>query len=127
MAKDTTVQHVGSKLWVPRKHVVGVFDSWQQGEQAIQALVDAGHHTEDIVFIPGQDFPSALQERLRKEGLFWRMIHQSQVRTDGGSLADLLEAEARQGSAIMTIYVPHREHIDEVSVLLFNHSARLAK
>jgi hypothetical protein len=70
MAKDTTVQHVGSKLSVPRKHVVGVFDSWQQGEQAVKALVDAGHHPEDIVFVPSQDFPSALQERLRKEGLF---------------------------------------------------------
>ena len=127
MTKDTTFQHVGSKLSIPRKHVVGVFDSLQQGEQAVQALVDAGYHTEDIVFIPGKDFPSALQERLRKEGLFWRMIHQSQVRTDEGSLADLLESSARQGAAIMTVYVPHREHIDEVSAILFNHGARLVK
>jgi hypothetical protein len=55
------------------------------------------------------------------------MIHQSQVRTDEGSLADLLEASARQGSAIMTVYVPHREHIDEVSAILFNYGARLVK
>jgi len=127
MTKDTTVQHVSSTLSVPRKHVVGVFDSWQEGEQAVQALVDAGYHTEDIVFIPSQDFPSAFQERLRKEGLFWRIFHQSQVTTDEGFIGDLLEASASQGSDIMMIYVPHREHIDEVSAILFNHGARLVK
>jgi hypothetical protein len=65
MTKDTTVQHVGSTLSFPRKHVMGVFDSLQEGEQAVQALVDAGYHAEDIAFIPSQDFPSALQEHLR--------------------------------------------------------------
>jgi len=52
MTKDTTFQHVGSRLPSPRKHVVGVFDSLQEGEQAVQALVDAGYHAEDIAFIP---------------------------------------------------------------------------
>src|SRR5579864_3675269 len=70
MTKDRTVQHVGSTLPIPRKHVVGVFDSLQEGEQAVQALVDAGYHAEDMAFIPSQDFPSAFQERLQKEGLF---------------------------------------------------------
>jgi hypothetical protein len=60
MTKDTTFQQVGSTLSFPRKHVIGVFDSLQEGEQAIQALVDAGYRAEDIAFIPGQDFPSAL-------------------------------------------------------------------
>ncbi len=41
MTKDTTFQHVGSTLSFPRKHVMGVFDSLQEGEQAVQALVDA--------------------------------------------------------------------------------------
>ena len=104
-----------------------MFDSLQEGEQAVQALVDAGYHAEDIAFIPSQDFPSAFQERLRKEGLFWRIIHQLQVTTDEGSLGELLLAAARQGSHIISVYVPQREHIDDVSAILFNHGARLVK
>jgi len=85
------------------------------------------YHAEDIAFIPNQDFPSAFQERLRKEGLFWRIIHQLQVTTDEGSLGELLLAVAHQGSHFISIYVPQREHIDDVSGILFNHGARLVK
>jgi hypothetical protein len=127
MTKDRTFQHVGSTLSFPGKHVVGVFGSLQEAEQAVQALVDAGYHVEDMALIPSQDFPSALQEHLRKEGRFWQMMHQLQVTTDEGSLGELLEAWTRQGSAIISLYVPQREHIDEVSALLFNHGARLVK
>ena len=127
MTKDTTVQHVSSTLSVPRKHVVGVFDSWQEGEQAVQALVDAGYHTEDIVFIPSQDFPSAFQEHVRKEGRFWQMMHQLQVTTDEGSVGELFLAAARPGSHISIIAVPQREHVDDVSAILFKHGARLVK
>jgi hypothetical protein len=127
MTKDRTVHHIGSTLPIPRKHVVGVFDSLQEGERAVQALVDGGYHAEDITFIPSQDFPSAFQERLRKEGPFWRIIHGLQVTTDEGSVGELLEASARQGSHIIAIYVPQHEHIDDVNAVLFNHGARLAK
>jgi hypothetical protein len=127
MTKDTTFQHVGSTLSFPSKHVVGGFGSLQEGEQAVQALVDAGYHVEDIALIKSQDFPSALQEHLRKEGRFWQIMHQLQVTTDEGSLRELLEASARQGSHIITIYVPQREHVDDVSAILFNHGARLIK
>ncbi len=107
--------------------MVGVFDSLQEAEQAVQALGDAGYHMEDMALIPSQDVPSAFRERLRKEGLFWRIIHRLQVTTDEGSLRELLEASARQGSAIISLYVPQREHIGEVSALLFNHGARLVE
>jgi hypothetical protein len=127
MTKDRTVQHVGSTLSFPGKHVVGVFGSLQEAEQAVQALVDAGYHVEDMALIPSQDFPSALQEHLRKEGRFWQMMHQLQVTTDEGSLGELLEASARPGSAIISLYVPQHEHLDEVSALLFNHGARLVR
>src|SRR2546426_5197284 len=127
MTKDMTFQQVGSTLSFPGKHVVGVLGSLQEAEQAVQALVDAGYHTEDIALIKSQDFPSALQEHRRKEGRFWQMMHQLQVTTDEGSLGELLEARTRQGSAIISLYVPQREHIDEVSALLFNHGARLVK
>lgn len=55
------------------------------------------------------------------------MMHHLQVTTDEGSLRDQLEAAARQGSAIVTVYVPQREHIDEVSALLFNYDAHLVE
>jgi hypothetical protein len=127
MTKDTTFQHVSSTYPSPRKHVVGVFDSLQEGEQAVQALVDAGYHAEDIAFIPSQDVPSAFQEHLRKEGLFWRIIHRLQVTTDEGSLGELDLEAAGQGSHIISINVPQREHIDDVSAILFKHGARLVK
>ena len=127
MTKDMTFQHVSSALPVPGKHVVGVFDSLQEAEQAVQALGDAGYHMEDMALIPSQDVPSAFRERLRKDGLFWRIMHHLQVTTDEGSLRELLEASARQGSAIISLYVPQREHIGEVSALLFNHGARLVE
>ena len=127
MTKDMTFQHIGSTLSSPGKHVVGVFGSLQEVEQAVQALVDAGYHAEDMALIPSQDFPSAFQERLRKDGRFWRIIHGLQVTTDEGSVGELLLAAARQGSHIIAIYVPQREHIDDVSAILFNHGARLVK
>jgi hypothetical protein len=127
MTKDRTFQQVGSTLSFPGKHVVGVLDSLQEAEQAVQALVDAGYHMEDMALIPSQDFPSALQEHRRKEGRFWQMMHQLQVTTDEGSLGELLLAAARQGSHFISIYVPQREHIDDVSGILFNHGARLVK
>ena len=127
MTKDRTFQQVGSTLSFPGKHVVGVLDSLQEAEQAIQALVDAGYHVEDMALIPSQDFPSALQEHVRKEGRFWHIMHQLQVTTDEGSLGELLEASAPPGSAIISLYVPQGEHLDEVSALLFNHGARLVK
>ena len=127
MTKDTTFQQVGSTLPPPRKHVAGMFDSLQEGEQAVQALVEAGYHTEDITFILSQDVSSAFQERLRKDGLLWRIIHNLQVTTDEGSLRKLDVAAARQGSHLIAVYVPQREHINEVSTILFNHGARLVK
>jgi len=127
MTKDRTFQQVGSTLSFPGKHVVGVLDSLQEAEQAVQALVDAGYHVEDMALIPSQDFPSALQEHVRKEGRFWHIMHQLQVTTDEGSLGELLEASAPPGSAIISLYVPQGEHLDEVSALLFNHGARLVK
>ena len=127
MTKDRTLQQVGSTLPSPGKHVVGVFDSLQEGEQAVQALVDAGYPAEDMAFIPSQDFPSVFQERLQKEGLFWRIIHYLQVTSDEGNLGELLNAAARQGSHITVVSVPQREHIDEVSTILFNHGARFVR
>ena len=127
MTKDTTLQHVSSTLSFPGKHVVGVFGSLQEAEQAVQALVDAGYHAEDMALIPSQDFPSAFREHLRKEGLFWRVIHKLQVTSDEGSVGELLEASARQGFHIITIYVPQHKHIDDVSAILFNNGAHLVK
>jgi hypothetical protein len=127
MTKDMTFQHIGSTLPSPGKHVVGVFGPLQEAEQAVQALVDAGYHVEDMALIPSQDFPSAFQEHLRKEGRFVQIMHHLQVTTDEGSLSELLKASARHGSAIISLYVPQREHIDEVSALLFNHGARIVK
>jgi hypothetical protein len=127
MTKGRTFQHVGSTLTFPGKHVIGVFGVLQETEQAVQALVDAGYHAEDIALIPGQDVHSAFQEHLRKEGRFRQIMHHLQVTTDEGSLRELLEASGRQGSAIIAIYVPQHEHIDEVGALLFNHGARLVK
>ena len=125
MTKDGTLQRVESTLSIPRKHVGAVFDSLQEGEQAVQALVDAGYHAQDLAYIPSQDFPSAFQERLRKDGLFWRSIHDLQVTTDEGSLGELYLAAARQGSHFIAISVPQREHVDEVSAILFKHGAYL--
>ena len=85
------------------------------------------YNAEDIVFIPSQDFPSAFQEHLQKEGLFWRIIHYLQVTSDEGALGELYLAAARQGSHIISIYVPQREHINDVSAILFSHDARFVK
>ena len=107
--------------------MVGVLGSLQEAEQAVQALVDAGYHVENMALIQSHDFPSALQERWRKKGRLGQMLYQLEVTTDEGSLVELLEAAARPGSAILTLYVPHREHLASVSALLFNHGAHLVK
>jgi hypothetical protein len=128
MTQDMRFRHVVSTLpSSPGKHVVGAIGSLQEAEQAVQALMDAGYHAEDMALIPGQDFPSALQERSRKEGRFWQTMHQFQVTTDEGPLAEQLAAWARQGSAILFLSVPHREHEAPVSALLFTHGARLVR
>jgi hypothetical protein len=127
MTKDMTFQHISSTLTFPGKHMVGVFGSLQEAEQAVQALVDAGYHAEDLALIPSQDVPSAFQKHVQKEGRLLQLMHHLQVTTDEGSLRELLAASSRQGSAFISLYVPQREHIDEVSALLFNHGARLVK
>jgi hypothetical protein len=127
MTKDTIVQHVGSTLSFPSEHLMAVFDSLQEAEQAVQTLVDAGYHAEDIALIPSQDFPSAFQEHARKDGRFRHMMHQLQVTTDEGSLGELLLAVTRQGSHFISVHVPQREHRDEVSAILLNYGARLVK
>jgi len=55
------------------------------------------------------------------------MIHRLQVTSDEGSLSELYLAAAREGSHIIIVYVPQREHIGDVSAILFNHGARLVK
>jgi hypothetical protein len=127
MVKDMTLQHIGSTLSFPGKHVVAVFGSLQETEQAVQALMDAGYHGEDMALIPGQDFPSVLHEHQRKEGRFREILHHLQMTTDEGFFGELLEASAHQGSAFLFLYVPHRERLDEVRALLFNHAALLVK
>ena len=127
MTKDTIVQQISSTLPFPSEHLMGVFDSLQEAEQAIQALMDAGYHAEDIALIPSQDFPSAFQEHARKDGRFRHMMHQLQVTTDEGSLGELLLAATRQGSHFISVHVPQREHMDEASALLLNYGARLVK
>ena len=127
MTKDMTAQHVGSTLPFPGRHLMGVFDSWQEAEQAVRVLLDAGYQAEDIALIASQDFPSAFQEHVRKEGRFRHMMHQLQVTTDEESLGELFLAAARGGAHIISISVPQSEHIDEVSAILFNHGARLVK
>src|SRR5260370_11846704 len=99
MTKDMTFQHVSWTLSFPGKHVVGVFVSLQEAEQAVQALVDAGYHVEDMAMIPSQDFPSAFQEHLRKEGRLLQIMHPLQVTTDDRSLPEHLHASPRHASA----------------------------
>ena len=64
---------------------------------------------------------------MQKDGLFWRIIHDLQVTSDEGPLGELYVTAARQGSPLIAIYVPHREHLDAVSMILFHHGARLVK
>ena len=127
MTQHVTFQQVGSTLPSPRKHVVGVLSSLQEAEQAVQALVEAGYQVEDMALIQSHDFPAALQERWRKGGRVGQMLYQLEVTTDEGSLVELLEAAARPESAILSLYMPHRQHLAAVSALLFNHGARLVK
>ncbi len=127
MIKDITFQHIRSMVSVLGRHVVGVIDSLQEGEQAAQALEDVGYKAEDIALIPSQDFPSAFLESLQKGGLFLRVMRRLQATTDDGFTGELYLAAARRGHQIITVYVPQYEQIDGVSALLFNHHACLIK
>jgi hypothetical protein len=54
MAKGMIMQQVSSTLSFPGKHVVAIFGSLQEAEQATQALMGAGYHGEDMALIPSQ-------------------------------------------------------------------------
>ena len=107
--------------------MVAVFGSLQDAEQGVQALIDAEYHGEDMSLILGQDYPCVLHKHRQKEGRFREIMHHLQMTTDEGFFSELLEASARQGSAFLFLYVPHRERLNEVSALLFNHAALLVK
>ena len=127
MTTDGTAQEVDATPPSPYRHVVAVFGSLQEALQAVQALEDTGYRAQDTRVIKSRDFPSALQEYRQGEGGFSKMLHESEVTTDEGSIPSLLEAPAQEKSAFLFLYMPQREHLDEVSTLLFNHGARLVK
>ncbi len=74
MIKDITFQHIRSMVSVLGRHVVGVIDSLQEGEQAAQALEDVGYKAEDIALIPEVKISLQLSWRAcRGEGFFYEL------------------------------------------------------
>src|SRR4029078_3040380 len=81
----------------PTDHVVGIVKDFQAGEQALQALRNAGHAEDRLHLIQSQEVVEGIQGRLQDRNLFKKILHQLATTSDDGYAGLLYLEQARGG------------------------------
>ena len=111
----------------PINHVVGVVQDLQEGEQALQALRDAGHAEDQIHLIQSQEVVEGIQGRLEDRNLVRKWLHQWGTSSDEGYAGRLYLERARQGWHMMAVYAATAEQADQIAHLLGTYQVSLIK
>src|ERR1051326_1818609 len=111
----------------PINHVVGVVQDLQEGEQALQALRDAGHAEDQIHLIQSQEVVEGIQGRLEDRNLLRKWLHQLGTSSDEGYAGRLYLERARQGWHMMAVYAATAEQADQIAHLLSTYQVSLIK
>ena len=127
MTQGADFQHTGPRLPYPLHRVVGVIDTLQEAEQAVQALQAAGYRTQDIRLIQSQEFIAGVREWKRQKSPLARTVAIFLASDDEGFPGDLYLSEAEQGHAILGVRLSTSEQVNHVRDILVNYHAHLIK
>ena len=105
----------------PTNHVVGIVKDFQEGEQALHALRNAGHAEDQIHLIQSQEVVEGIQGRLDDRNLWRKMLHQLKTTSDAGYAGRLYLEQARQGWHLIAVYASTAEQAEQIAQLLSNY------
>jgi hypothetical protein len=111
----------------PAHHVVGVVKDFEEGEQVLQALRNAGHAEEQIHLIPSQEVVEGIQGRMQDPNLVRKWLHQLGTTSDQGYAGQIYLERARQGWQLLAVYASTAEQADQIAHLLSTHHVSLMK
>ena len=106
----------------PLDDILAVVEDRSRGEQAAQALIDAGVPKGDVDLVDGAWFSEALRAAGRQHGIARRLAQF--LPTDESLLVRLYMDEADQGHNIIIVHAPRREDIERAQAALASHGAR---
>jgi hypothetical protein len=128
MTSPADHDHVGPPTpTFPRNHVVGVVKDLQEGEQALQALRDAGHAEDQLHLIQSQEVVAGLEGRLQERNLVRKWLHQAGTSTDQGYAGRVYLERARNGWHMLAVYAATAEQADQIAHLLSSYHVSLMK
>lgn len=112
---------------LPTNHIIGVIDQFQEAEQAVQALQNAGYRAQDILLIGDRAFIEAIQQRQQQTSPFKWAIHVFFASTDVGFPADLYAQQARQGSQVLAVHTSTVDQAQQIAQILGGYHVHLLK
>jgi hypothetical protein len=128
MTSHADQDHVGPPTpTFPTHHVVGVVKDLQEGEQALQALRNAGHAEDQLHLIQSQEVVEGLQGRLLDRNLVRKWLHQLGTSSAAGYAGQLYLEQARQGWHLIAVYAATAEQAGQIARLLSNYHVSLIK
>ena len=111
----------------PTDHVVGIVKDLQEGEQALQALRNAGHAEDRLHLIQSQDVVEGIEGRLQDRNLFKKILHQLATTSDDGYAGLLYLEQARLGWHMIAVYAATVEQAEQIEQLLSTYHVSLIK
>ena len=111
----------------PTDHVVGIVKDFQEGEQALQALRNAGHAEDRLHLIQSQDVVEGIAGRLQDRNLFKKILHQLATTSDDGYAGLFYLEQARLGWHMIAVYAATVEQAEQIAQLLSTYHVSLIK
>ena len=111
----------------PTDHVVGIVKDFQEGEQALQALRNAGHAEDRLHLIQSQDVVEGIEGRLQDRNLFKKILHQLATTSDDGYAGLLYLEQARLGWHMIAVYAATVEQAEQIAQILSTYHVSLIK
>ena len=127
MTQGADFQHTGQVTAYPIHRVVGVIDSLQEAQQAVQALQEAGFSAEDIHLIQSQDFIAGVREWKQRKNPLSQVVEIFLASYDEGFPGETYLHEAEQGHAILSVRLTSSEQVNQVGDILVNYHAHQIK
>ncbi|MFL5800866.1 MAG: hypothetical protein ACJ8CR_03915 [Roseiflexaceae bacterium] len=111
----------------PTDHVVGIVKDLQEGEQALQALRNAGHAEDRIHLIQSQEVVEGIEGRLQDRNPLKKILHQLATTSDDGYAGLLYLEQARGGWHMIAVYAATLEQAEQIAHLLSTYHVSLIK
>jgi len=127
MTQDTDQYSTVPTHPLPTNYVIGVVEQWQEAEQAVQALHDAGHAAQDILLFRSQVFIEGLQGMLQQSSPLARAAHIFFTSSDEGFPGNLYLQHAQRGAHVLAVYTPTVDKAEQIAQVLSVYHVHLLK